>query len=44
MLIIIQMVLILSFDGVYVFVVDKGKYRDDSIFFGLPDLILLGRV
>ena len=44
MLIIIQMVLMLSFDDVYVFAVDIGKYKDDGLFFGLPDLNLLGHV
>ena len=44
MLIIIQMVLMLSFYDVYVFSVDKGKYRDDGLFFGLLNVNLLGRV
>ena len=38
------MVLMLSFDDVYVFAVDIGKYKDDGLFFGLPDLNLLGHV
>ena len=44
MVIIIQMVSMLSFDDVYVFTVNKGKYRDGGLFFGLLDLIQLGQV